>query len=477
MSRKLAAVIALIMVLPALAMAVGPAGGQLPPELTFSSIRDYVLDTNNNTLFDQLVIEIVVEVSQEGTYTVVSDLSVEVSGGTISISTIFRDVHWEIGTNSVEMVFASEDIYRASSSGVFKVDIEVQKFDYAFPWTVVKLTNFYDHRTFEAEENPPPVPPDAPKVEFDVEFVNISTEVFQVFVNRTSPVIIYSYREHRPGMPDFVVTFQRLIFFTDDGDNIYDGEEVAASVVLTNYPWAFMNVEVSGPKVSFDLKARVPITTNDGFAAADVTFTCIVTNGSVSNSESSSFVQGSSELKMDINIEMEDAVVDADHMAVEASVRDTLGSHSYLMEGPSGFKLQSRTNETGYQSVPRLPAAHHTKIGLVDENVVEHAFIGWVNTAKETWNTETGPLDVEVGASFRVIGGALELLMAFPYSPWLVTLNHDPSVGVLEENLPPEPPKPQPPDEPVPNLYLFLFAIIVGSVILILSVYARSQGY
>ena len=50
-------------------------------------------------------------------------------------------------------------------------------------------------------------------------------------------------------------------------------------------------------------------------------------------------------------------------------------------------------------------------------------------------------------------------------------------MGVIKENLPQQPPPPGPGDEPDPNIFVFFFALIVGAVILILTVYARAQGY
>ncbi len=176
-------------------------------------------------------------------------------------------------------------------------------------------------------------------------------------------------------------------------------------------------------------------------------------------------------------MELEGAIPGADRLAMEIKVTSGDDSHGFLMEEPSGFIRYSPTNGTNYLPVPRLPSTRHTKIGLVDDNLVEHAFIAWMNIADETWSTGEDTLPVNVDASFRVNEGALQLFLSYPYSADLIELGHDPSMGVLTENLPPQPPGPMPEREPVPNLYLYLFAVIVGAVILMLSVYARAQGY
>jgi len=51
------------------------------------------------------------------------------------------------------------------------------------------------------------------------------------------------------------------------------------------------------------------------------------------------------------------------------------------------------------------------------------------------------------------------------------------SVGTVAENRPPGPPPTLPPEEPTPNPFVFWFAVIVGAVIILLTVYARAQGY
>jgi hypothetical protein len=449
--------------------------------VSFTSLRDYPVDTNNNALYNKLVIEVTVEVTQEGSYDFLCMLTVEASGNTVDIDTILLvpSPYLEEGENTVLMEFSSEAIFKSGMSGVYRADIEVQQFNHTTRWTITHLTNrFYDHRTFQAEENPPPVPPDAPRVELDLHYVNVSTDVFQVFVNRTMPEIIFRYRDGDPAMPDFLVTYYRLIMFQDDGDRYYNGEDPVASVLLTNYPWAFSNIEVSGPIVSFDLRARIPIPVGSGFVSTGITLTFTVTNGTVPDPINSGFIRGdASELKVDITFEPEGPIPDADHMAFEALVSDSLGTHDFLVEEPVGFKHYPRTDETSFTQVPILPLATHTTVGMVDENLVWHAYMGWQNLAQETWSTQEDTLLVDVGGSFRVRGGALELYMAYPYTEDLMVLDHDPSVGTVNENLPPEPLPPKPAEDPDPNPYVFWFAIIIGAVIILLTVYARAQGY
>ena len=134
-------------------------------------------------------------------------------------------------------------------------------------------------------------------------YISVSTGTFQVYVNLSSPEIIYRYRQDRPGLPFFVVTLTRLVFFDDEAGGIYTGETPVASVVLTNYKWNVGNVEVLGPRVSFDLAAQVPIPASGGYVSADVTVTCIVTNGTSPYPGTSQFLQGgASELKLDLTI-------------------------------------------------------------------------------------------------------------------------------------------------------------------------------
>lgn len=478
MGKSVPFAVLLLLLLPALAMAVGPAGGQIIPELTFTKLGDTPVDSNNNNLYDKLVIQVDMDLTQAGTYSVVCDLSVDASGTTLPIDTVFINEMLDEGINTVYLEFPSEAIYRRGVSGVFRADIEVQKIDYYYPWKVVHLTGFYDYRTFEAKENPPPVPPDAPIVELDLEYINVTTDMFQVFVNRTSPEVIFRYSEVREELPDFVLVYSHLVLFEDDGNGYYNGEEVTVSVMLSNHPWAVDNIDVSGPQVSFDLKARVPIPLDEGFASATMTLTFTVTNGTVSDPHRSAFIRGdNAELKVDIGIELDVPIPDADHIAIVSRAWDTMGTHDFLVEEPVGFILYPRREETGFLPVPRVPVQLFSQVGLVDENLVWHAFVGWMNLAQETWAGSDSTVNVDVGGSFRVIAGHLELVTAYPYTENLVRLEHDPSAGVVAENLPPVPPEPLPPEDPTPNVYLFVFALVVGAVILMLTVYARAQGY
>jgi hypothetical protein len=475
MTRALSLVIALVLLLPAFALLVG---AQIPPQVTFTSIRDYPVDTDISGLYNKLAIEVKIEVTQEGAYTVLAIVSVDASGNTYVIDAPKVDPWLTEGENTVLLEIPSETIYRTQKSGTFKVDIEVQKWDFSEKWKITHPTGFYDHNLFQAPENPPPIPPDAPIVEAGPASINISTDAFQVYVNRTSPVIVFRYRDADPAMPDFLLTYYRLILFNDDGDHVYNDEDPTATVLLTNYPWASDNIEVSGPVVSFDLTARVPVPVGPEFVSVDITFTFTVTNGTVTDPEGSGFIRGdASELKVDVLFEPDGSIPGADHIAFEFRARDTLGSHGFIVEESVGFKHYPRNEETDFLPVPKLPGSTHTQVGIVNDNLVWHAFIGWQNLAEETWNDDPEPLMVDVGGSFRVRSGQIELYNSYPFSEDLATLDHDPSVGTVVENRPPEPLPPQPPDEPTPNPFVFWFAIIAGAVIILLTLYARAQGY
>ena len=247
---------------------------------------------------------------------------------------------------------------------------------------------------------------------------------------------------------------------------------------MTNYPWVPGNIEVSGPSVSFDLNARIPVPVPSGFVSVDMTLTFTLTNGTLADPGSSGFIRGdASELKVDILFEPDGSISGADHMAIETRVRDSTDSHDFMVEEPGGYVHYPRTEETGFLPVPRLRLATYSQVGLVSDLLVWHAFVGWQNLAEEGWTDGGEPLMVDVGGSFRVRAGLLELYNAFPFSDDLSYLDHDPSVGTVEENRPPEPPPLEPTEEPTPNPYVFWFAIIAGAVIILLTVYARSQGY
>jgi hypothetical protein len=114
---------------------------------------------------------------------------------------------------------------------------------------------------------------------------------------------------------------------------------------------------------------------------------------------------------------------------------------------------------------------------MVNDNMVMHAFVGWQNLAEETWTDRTESQWVDVAGSLRVNEGTMELYNAYSFNPRLSSLDHDPSLGTVVENRPPEPPGTPPPEEPTPNPYVFWFAFIVGAVIILLTLYARAQGY
>jgi len=472
------AVIALLLLVPATALVAAPAGAQISPQVTFTSVRDYALDTNTNGLYDELVIEMGIEVTETSGYTFLIRLYADVSGNSVDIFTGTNNTWLTKGDNTFSMSIPSETIFNKGLSGPYWADIQVLPFNGTTWKTITHPTKPYKYESFEAKDNPPPVPPDAPKVELDLNYVNVSTDVFRVFVNRTSPEIVFRYRDAGRGLPDFLLTYQRLIMFVDDGDHAFDGDTITASVMLTNYPWTLGTIEVSGPRVSFDLRSRVPIPVGPDFVTTDVVLTFTVTNGSLMTTGDSDFVRGdASELKVDILFVPEEGIPGADHVCFQAVVSDSLGSHDFLVEEPVGFRLYPRTEETSYLPVPRLRDRTHTTVGLVDANGVWHAYVGWLDVAEETWSTREDTQLVDVGGSFRVLGGSMELYTAYPYTENLVSLDHDPSVGTVRENMPPEPSGPLPPEEPEPNIYVFWFAMVAGAVIILLTLYARAQGY
>jgi len=463
------------LLLPALLGLLGPAGGAITPELWFRSVHDYAVDSNNNTLYDSLVVELHIEVTVAGTYTVVCDLTYQDAGTTRTVASFYKDYQFVQGNNTIELSFGSEAIYDSAHTGPFELQLQAIKIDYYSPWNNFQITGFYDYRDFEAPDNPPPVPPDAPKLELDAYYVNITTRDFQVFVNRTSPEVVYRYRVLRTGMPDFVVRFTRLIFFRDDGDGRYSGEDVIGTADLSLNPWAFTNVKVSGAQVTFDLKARMPVRTATAFSPVNVSLGFLITNGTSPDSE---FIRGEgAELKITLGLEVVDPIAGADSVAFEAFASDTLHGHDFLVEEPTGFHLYPARNSTAYLAVPAIPGARSTVIGMVDRNMVEHAFFGWLVHATENDSRASEGAEVGVGASMRVNQQRLEVLLSYPYAATVTTVSHDPSVGVLPANLPPPPPVRPPGEEPAPNIYVWLFAILVGAAILVLSVYARAKGY
>ncbi len=463
---------------PALAGLAPAAGGQIIPDIRFTSIRDYAVDVDNDTLYEQFVVEIHMETTVAGIYTVVSYMTYEEGGVKRNVVYDFVDAALVQGNNTVDITFDSEPVFSSTHTGLFQLEIEVTKVDYVETWRTSRSTAFYDYRDFESVDNPPPVPPDAPRVELDVNYVNVTTTVFQVFVNRTSPEIVYRYRELRPGLPDFVVRFTRLLFYDDDGDGYYDGEDAVASVELGNFPWALTNIQVAGAQATFDLKSRLPVQVGAEFRPVNVTFGFLVTNGSGSAPDGWGFIHGqAAELKVNILVGLSEGVPGADAVAFEAKASDTLRNHDYLLEEPTGYRLYPSANSTAYLPVPSLPGRDATVIGIVDHNLVQHAFVGWLVRAQQHQGDPDVTVEVPVGVSMRVNQGRLELLLSYSYSPEVLAVSHDPSVGVLTENLPPPPPPPPPTEEEQPNFYVWALAIIVGAAILVLSVYARVKGY
>jgi len=465
--------------LPATALLVTPVDADIVPEVYFTSIRDNAFDTDDNGRYNNLVVEVIMEVTLSGAYTVKCDLTVEVSGNMEHIDSVLEfPMLEEDVSNTVNLVFPSEPIYDKGISGVYQADIEVQAYNYSGKWFVTHFTKRYDYHMFESPNNPPVKPPEGPGIEEGEDYIKITTTAFQVLVNYTSPQVIYGFLQSRPNMPDFMVTYERLIFFQDNGNLIYDGETPVASVLLLNYPWVFSNIQISGPKVTFDLKTVVSIPQGPELISATLWLTFTVTNGTVLDPGNSPWIRGdAAELKVDFRMDIEAPVEGADRMTLQSTVTDTLGNTDFMVEDPVGYHLYPRTEETGYLAVPRMPGTQSTVVGQVNDNLVWLAYQGWMNTADETLRDETSEGKVDVKGSFRIKGGQMELFMAYPYVEDLWILYHDPSMGLIQENLPQVAPPPGPGDESEPNIYVFLFALIVGAVILILTVYARAQGY
>ncbi len=479
MSRVTSAVVLLMLLLPAFALLAAPSEGQIV-EVDFTKIWDYGLDTDDNGLFNELVIEVTMNVTHTGNYTIYCTLFVEVSGNDIRISYVVEDPvkMFEDRSNMVNMVIPSEDIYDTKISGVYRADIEVWPHDDPGNWPVTHYTKWYDYRQFESGQGPPVKPPEPPDIGDDEDYINITTSAFQVFVNRTSPKVVYRYLEERPDLPEFMVTYSWLIFFDDDGDRIYDGDTIVASVLLTNYPWVVGNIVVSGPKVTFDLKTVVTIPVGEIFVSAPLWLTFTVTNGTVLDPEDSPWIRGdAAELKVDFRMDLDEAIPGADHVCLGSEVTDSLGNQDFMVEEPVGYRLYPSNVETTYLPVPRMPGTKETVVGQVSENLVWLAYQGWMNSAEETMQGKEDIILVDVRGSFRIKGGQMELFMTYPYHEDLEMLYHDPSLGIIQENLPQAPPPVFPEEEPDPNIYVFLFALIAGAVILILTVYARAQGY
>ncbi|MFQ6127544.1 MAG: Ig-like domain repeat protein [Thermoplasmata archaeon] len=120
---------------------------QTAPAEFFPPHSDYGLDTDGNTLFNYLVIDVVVDVSEAGFYDV--DATLFDGTGMIFIDFKYNFTYLDVGLQTVEIRYRGYIIYFAGVDGPYRVELELYDDDRNFLGNDTHMTQAYLYTNFE----------------------------------------------------------------------------------------------------------------------------------------------------------------------------------------------------------------------------------------------------------------------------------------------------------------------------------------
>ena len=186
---------------------------QNPPAEFFPPHSDYGLDTDGDTLFDYLVVDVVVNVTDAGFYEVDGDL---LDGtGMTSITYVFDNIYLDPGLQTVELRFSGYDINDAGFDGPYLVDLAIYDDDFNWLDGDIYTTGPYSYTEFD----PPPGEFDPPHSDYGLD---------------TNGNTLFNYL-----VVDVVVNVSDAGFYEVDG-YLYDG----TGMVYIDYDYNYIYLDV-----------------------------------------------------------------------------------------------------------------------------------------------------------------------------------------------------------------------------------------
>ncbi|MEW5760207.1 MAG: hypothetical protein AB1779_05530 [Candidatus Thermoplasmatota archaeon] len=341
------------------------------------------------------------------------------------------------GKNWVKVSFSGSDIYNSKIDGPYIVTAKIIGKDGSDSCEIEYKTKRYLHTDFLKEEvkvteKAIPIPEiSIPKV--DTNAILIKSNVAIVETSKNMPEVLCAYSKNE-SIGKFKVVYTRLIGYQDKNmDGIYEVGEEVYEAMLTAMNWFVTEVIISenmeyGKHIKYDALANLSmkeiktgrVIENWG----EIKFTYIMSQNS------SYMLIGEAEMKIDISIEIKKPI-NASGLALEQFLSDETGNHGFgtYEEKKNIYKGDEEIKERVFVS-----KQEKQKIDFVSiKNEVSHAFYSWLSKVNITY--EDGKGIGEVLATYSTDGKVMRVFLSYPYNPKIKKIEHDPSIGVIKENL------------------------------------------
>jgi len=277
--------------------------------------------------------------------------------------------------------------------------------------------------------------------------VKLETNSFVVHVHVDKAEVVFGYPASH--QPPFHLQFTNLIGYNDSGEAGYQREEALYKAPL-NGPWQIGQVNEDenaelGPYVTFDMSRGVGFHAVGGSrekidGAATLTLHFLLATNSFTQSLDSGVsyeVLGSSELKIDIEIELhkelpvEDLTIE--QVLFNEPPQGERERHFQMEEAHHQQRLHPGFNDTNEHLFEDRQAGHQ-HIGMVNTEELEEGFYNWVSQA-ELSRDQTTQFE-NVTTTYATDGTGLRIYLSYPLLANLTSIYHDPSVGMVADNLP-----------------------------------------
>lgn len=279
------------------------------------------------------------------------------------------------------------------------------------------------------------------------EVLILKTEVLNLYIVKDKAHVGFGYPDERGS--SFHLHFGKVIGYNDSDDPGFQVDEMLYFSPLDG-GWQMSPLikdenETLGPFQSFtltkpiDMQRAGPGPKEKVTNWANLTLHFLLASYDFEQTVGSTTYEilGGAELKIDIELDIHKALM-VDSIAIEQRLFDQPfepGQAPYTMdlrEDDRHQRLDKGFNDTFQHTFKDHPDGHQ-HLGLLNSNELEESFYNWVSEAELTTNGTTGLQNVTT--TYHTTGEHLNLYLSYPYTEQTSSIFHDPSVGVVADNL------------------------------------------
>jgi hypothetical protein len=407
-----------------------------------TEIIDFGVDENGDSSFDNLYLNITLNLTVSGDYQIYADMSQ--SGVKASA--------WQVGqfnpgVHQVLLGFNGEDIYYSSRDGPYEIAISVNM----GKDTLAKVS--YTTAEYKYEDfNPAPVSQLDERASLEVinNTIKLKTGIFIAVIYELTPMIMFYYSTDGGQVARFKVTYDRVIAFSDQNeDGEFQVHELKYYGDLLTSNWNSQKVLMEDFN-SFDFRVQTIVNLLDSTGdPIDTKLEIIFKYSSTKSLDSVSAAQ-----KFDIRIKvLGESLSGITHISLEHTLEDETRNHAFL----------EKTTE------------NENKISFITMDDKERGFYSWKNHFEISRGTRAGESEnISYNMEHTSKPAVRKLYLNYPYSPDIIELFHDPTVGVNPSNAP-LPPTP-PPEEIIKHeILIYIVVAVIAGIIMLGSIYRQKK--